>query len=160
MKTRYCAVAVILLLATAMASAFTDPFVGRWVLNPGLSKYPSGTCPRRMVIEMESAGDGVHYRSDATYANGVTAHSEYTADYNSKQTLVMEKHGMLLPVSLKRSNSHLVLASSTKGLQVVATSRRVVPKDGQRMTITTISKDRTGADVMTVGVYEKQREGQ
>ena len=49
MKTRYCAVAVILLLATAMASAFTDPFVGRWVLNLGLSKYPSGTCPRRMV---------------------------------------------------------------------------------------------------------------
>jgi hypothetical protein len=29
-----------------------------------------------------------------------------------------------------------------------------------RLTITTISKDRTGADVMTVGVYEKQRERQ
>jgi hypothetical protein len=144
MKTRYCAVVVILLFATAMASTFTDPFVGRWVLNPGLSKYPSGTCPRRMVIEMviemESAGDGVHYRSDATYANGVTAHSEYTADRNGKQTLVMGNHGMLLPMSLKRSNSRLVLASYTKGLQVVATSRRVVSKDGWRMTITTISK--------------------
>jgi len=160
MKTRYCAVAVILLLATAMAAAFTDPFVGRWVLNPGLSKYPSGTCPRRMVIEIESAGEGIHYRSDATYANGVTVHSEYTADYNGKQSLVVGNHGMLLPVSLKRSNSRLVLASYTKGLQVVASSRRVVSRDGRRMTITTISKDRTGADVMTVGVYEKQRERQ
>lgn len=160
MKTRYCAVAVMLLLATAMASAFTDPFVGRWVLNPGLSKYPSGTCPKRMVIEIESAGEGIHYRSDATYANGVTAHSEYTADYNGKQSLVVGNHGMLLPVSLKRSNSRLVLASYTKGLQVVASSRRVVSRDGRRMTITTISKDRTGADVMTVGVYEKQRERQ
>ena len=159
MKTRYCAVVVILLFPTAMASAFTDPFVGRWVLNPGLSNYPSGTCPRRMVIEMESAGDGVHYRSDATYANGVTAHSEYTADYNSKQTLVMGNHGMLLPVSLKRSNSRLVLASYTKGLQVVATSRRVVSKDGRRMTITTMSKNRAGADVLTVGVYEEQHDG-
>ena len=159
MKTRYYAVAVILLLATAMASA-TDPFVGRWVLNPRLSKYPSGTCPRRMVIEMESAGDGVHYRSDATYANGVTAHSEYTADYNGKQSLVIGNRGLLLPVSLKRSNSRLVLASYTKGLQVVATSRRVVSKDGRRMTITTISKGRTGADIMTVGMYEKQRERQ
>jgi hypothetical protein len=159
MKTRYCTVAVILLLTTAIASAM-DPFVGRWVLNPGLSKYPSGTCPRRMVIEMESAGDGVHYRSDATYANGVTAHSEYTADYSGKQSLVMGNRGMLLPVSLKRSNSRLVLASYIKGLQVVATSRRAVSKDGRRMTITTISEDKTGADVMSVGVYEKQRERQ
>ncbi|HKV77886.1 MAG TPA: hypothetical protein VJP02_07095 [Candidatus Sulfotelmatobacter sp.] len=157
MKTIYWAVAVTLLLATAMASA-TDPFVGRWVLNARLSKYPSGTCPRRMMIEMESAGDGVHYRSDATYANGVTAHSEYTADYNGKQSLVMGNRGLLLPVSLRRSNSRLVLASYTKGLQVVATSRRTVSKDGQRMTITTISKDKTGADVISVGVYEKQRE--
>src|SRR5215469_16593804 len=158
MKTRYGAVTVFLLVACATTFALTDPFVGRWVFNPGLSKYPSGTCPRHMVIEVESAGDGVHYRSDTTYANGVRAHSEYTADYNGKQSLVMGNHGMLLPVSLKRSNSHLVLASYTKGFQVVATSRRVVSKDGRRMTVTTLSKGRTGADVMTVGVYEKQRE--
>lgn len=157
MKTKCCAVVVTLLLATAMASA-TDPFAGTWVLNPGLSRYPSGTCPKRMVIEMESVGDGVHYRSDTTYANGVTAHSEYTADYNGKQSLVMGNRGMLLPVSLKRSNSRVVLASYTRGLQVVATSRRVVSKDGQRMTITTLSKGKTGVDVMIVGVYEKQRE--
>src|SRR5215469_3603467 len=133
METRYCAVAVILLLATQMASAFTDPFVGRWVLNPSLSKYPSGTCPKRMVIEMESEGDGVHYRSDVTYANGVIAHSEYTADYNGKQSLVMGNRGMLLPVSLKRSSARVVLASYSKGLRVVATSLRVVSKDGGRM---------------------------
>jgi hypothetical protein len=160
MKTRHWVVAVILLLATTTASASTDPFVGTWVLNLKLSKYPSGTCPRRLVIEMDSAGDGVHYRSDATYANGVTAHSDYTANYNGKQSLVMGNRGMLLPVSLKRSNSRVVLASYTKGLQVVATSRRVVSKDGRRMTITTISKDRTGADVTTVGVYEKQHRRQ
>jgi len=160
MKTRHCAIVVILLLTSAMASAFTDPFVGKWLLNPGLSKYPGGSCPRRMVIEMESTGDGVHYRSNATYANGVTAHSEYTADYNGKQSLVMGNRGMLLPVSLKRLNSRVVLASYTKGLLIVATSRRVLSKDGRRMTITTISKDRTGADVVTVGVYEKQRETQ
>jgi len=157
MRAKYCAVAVILLLATAMASA-TDPFVGRWVLNPGLSKYPSGTCPKRMVIEMEGVDGGVRYRSDATYANGATAHSEYMAGYNGKQTLVMGNRGMLLPVSLKRPNSHLVLASYTRGLQVVATSRRVVSKDGRRMTITTVAKGKTGTGIKSVGVYEKQSE--
>jgi len=158
MITRHSTVSVILLLATAMASDFTDPFVGKWVLNPGLSKFPSGTCPKRMVITIESAGKGVHYRSDAIYANGSTAHSEYTADYNGKQSLVMGNHGMLLPVSLKRSNPRLVLASYTQGFEVVATSRRAVSKDGRRMTILTMSKDRTGADVTTLGVYEKQSE--
>lgn len=159
MKTTFCAVAVILLLATEMATAM-DPFLGKWVLKPALSKYPGTTCPSRMVIEMEPAGHGVHYRSDAVYTNGITAHSEYTADYNGKQSLVVGNHGMLLPVSLQRSNSSVVLASYTRGLQVVATSRRVISKDGRRMTITTISKDRTGADVVTVGVYERQRERQ
>ena len=157
MKTKYCAVALILLLATGMASASTDPFLGRWVLDPGLSRYPRGTCPKHMVIEMETAGHGVHYRSDATYANGVTAHSEYTADYNGKSSLVMGNRGMLLPVSLKRSNPRLVLASYSRGAEVLATSRRVISPDGRRMTITTVSKDRTGAEVVTVGVYEKQR---
>jgi hypothetical protein len=160
MKTISCTVVLIMLLATATASASTDPFLGRWVLDPGLSKYPHGTCPKHMVIEMESAGDGVHYRSDATYANGVTAHSEYRADYNGKQSLVMGNRGLLLPVSLKRSSPRLVRASYTRGSEVVATSRRMVSKDGRRMTITTISKDRTGADVVTVGVYERQRERQ
>jgi hypothetical protein len=64
---------------------------------------------------------------------------------------------MLLPVFLKRPNSHTVIASYTKALQIVATSRRVVSKDGQRMTITTISKNQLGKDVTTVGLYEKQR---
>jgi hypothetical protein len=160
MKNRYCVVALILLLATGMASAFTDPFVGKWVLNPRLSKYPGDTCPRGMVIEMESAGEGVHYRSDTMYANGVTAHSEYTAEYNGRQSLVTGTRGMLLPVSLNRSSLRVVLASYTRGLQVVATSRRVISKDGLRMTITTTSKDRSGAAVLTVGVYEKQRERQ
>jgi hypothetical protein len=158
MKTRYGAVIVFLLVACAMTFASTDPFVGKWVLNPGLSKYPSGTCPRYMVIEVERAGDGIHYRSDTTYANGATAHSEFTADYNSRQSLVIGNRGMLLPVSLKRWNSRMVLASYTRGMQVVATSLRVVSKDGRRMTIRTTSKDRAGADVVTVGVYEKQHE--
>jgi hypothetical protein len=150
-------IVVITLLASAMASASTDPFVGRWVLNPQHSKYPAGTCPKSMIIEMESVGKGVRYSSDTTYANGSTTHAQYAADYDGKQSLVTGSRGMLLPVFLKRPNSHTVIASYTKALQIVATSRRVVSKDGQRMTITTISKNQLGKDVTTVGLYEKQR---
>ncbi len=143
-------------LLAAECFASTDPFAGRWVLKPRLSKYPAGTCPKSMVIEMEPSGSGIHYSSDATYANGRLAHSQYTAGYDGRQVTVRGVHGILLPVSLKRVNSHTVVASYTRGFEVVATSRRVVSASGRRMTITTTSKDQSGKKVTSVGVYEKK----
>jgi hypothetical protein len=147
-----------LLLAVLAASAWaaTDPFVGKWVLDVKRSQYPPGTCPASMVIEMEPAGKGIHYRSDTAYANGNTAHSEYTADYDGNQAIVTGRVGVLLPVFLKRTNSRTVVASYTNHLMVVATSERVVSEDGRTMIITTISKDTVGKSLTSVGVYEKQ----
>jgi hypothetical protein len=154
MRPIWNVIAVITLAACSTASS--DPFVGKWILNPQQSKYPVATRPKRMVIEMERQGNGIHYRSDTTYANGATARSEYTAAYDGKSALVTGNRGMLLPVFLKRPNSHTVIASYTKALQIVATSRRVVSKDGQHMTITTISKNPQGKDVTIVGVYDRE----
>ena len=117
------------------------------------STYPAGTCPATMTIEMESAGLGVHYRSDAMFADGREVHSEYTADYEGNQAIVMGARGMMLPVFLKRIDSHTVVASYTKDLVIVATSRRVVSEDGRTMTITTDSKDSSGKTVTTIGVF-------
>jgi hypothetical protein len=72
----------------------------------------------------------------------------------------MGARGMMLPVSLKKIDSRTVVASYTRLLQVVATSRRVVSSDGRSMTITTVSKDPAGKRVTTIGVYEKQRKQQ
>lgn len=154
MKKIACILCLAILVTSAMAS--TDPFVGKWILDVRRSEYPAGNCPKSMVIEMEAVGRGVRYRSDATYANGGTIHSEYTADYDGNQAIVMGVRGMMLPVFLRRIDSHTVVASYTKSLQVVATSRRVVSKDGRVMKITTASKDPSGKSVKTVGVYEKQ----
>ncbi len=137
------------------AVSTSDPFVGRWVMNVRKSKYPPGGCPKSMVIEMETAGRGVHYRSTTTYADGRSANSEYVAEYDGRQVVVAGSRGLMLPVSLKRVDSNTVVAYYTEGLQVVATSRRVVSKDGRTMTITTSSRDRSGKSVTNVGVYEK-----
>ena len=154
MKTnRYFLMAAMLLVSTALWA--TDPFVGKWTLNIQKSKYPPGTCPKRMVIEMDPAGQGIRYHSETTFANGSSTYSDYTADYNGKQAIVMGAHGMLLPVSLKRSSPNTVVASYTKSLQVVATSRRVVSPDGRLMTITTTSRDQSGKTATTVGIYER-----
>ena len=157
MKVTCYVVVVMTLITGCSAAASTDPFIGKWVLNPELSKYPTGACPKSMVIEMEGTGRGIHYRSDSTFANGRTTHSQYTADYDGKQAVVMGNRGLLLPVFLKRQNARTVIASYTKGLQIVATSRRVVSTDGQRMTITTVVKDQMGRNITTIGIYEKQK---
>jgi hypothetical protein len=143
------------LLATRTIAS-DDPFVGKWILDIERSEYPAGSCPKAMVIEMGTVGHGVRYKSDTVYANGKTVHSEYTADYDGNQAIVMGTHGMMLPVFLKRIDSNTVVASYTKSLQVVAISRRVVSEDKRFMTVTTTSKDSSGKSVTTIGVYKRE----
>ena len=143
-------------IVSGMAVASTDPFVGKWKLDVQHSSYPKGTCPTQMVIEMEASGHGVRYRSDATYGNGRIAQAQYTADYNGRQAMVMGDRGLMLPVTLKRLDSRTVVASYVRGMQVVATSRRVVSSDGKRMIVTTKSADAKGKQVTTVGVYGRE----
>ena len=154
MKTIQVLIAALLLAASATASV--DPFVGKWVLDVQRSKYPAGARPKSMVIEMEPAGRAIRYHSETTYANGRTTQANYSAEYNAQQAVVRGARGMMLPVSLKKIDSRTVVASYTRLLQVVATSRRVVSSDGRSMTITTTCKDPAGKRVTTVGVYEKQ----
>jgi hypothetical protein len=139
--------------ATALSAA--DPFMGKWKMDIHKSKYPAGTCPQSMVIEMEPADHGIRYSSETIQADGRRTYSRYTAEYDGKQVGVLGSRGMLLPVSLSRLDARTILASYTEALQVVATSRRIVSKNGRLMTVTTVSRDRSGKSVTHVGVYEK-----
>jgi hypothetical protein len=133
----------------------SDPFTGKWTLDVKKSSYASGTCPKSMVIDMETVDRGIRYYSETTYHNGSSSHAQYTADYNGTQVLVVGDYGMLLPVSLQQVDSNTVVATYSRALQVVATSRRVVSRDGRFMTITTTSRDRSGKNITNVGVYKK-----
>jgi hypothetical protein len=148
------------LLLAASAQAADDPFAGKWILDVQRSQYPTGDCPTSMTIEMESVARGVRYRSDTTFANGRESHSEYTADYDGNQAMVMGARGMMLPVFLKRIDARTVVASYTKDLVIVAVSRRVVSEDGRSMIVTTESKDAAGTSVTTVAVFERQERSQ
>ncbi|MBZ5504726.1 MAG: hypothetical protein LAO78_04475 [Acidobacteriia bacterium] len=162
MKNLLCSLVFVGLLFSATVHALTDPqvkpadpFTGTWKLSVQKSRYPRGLCPKSMVIVMEPAGDGVHYRSETTYANGNTTSADYTADYKGKEAIVMGYTGLLLPVSLKRLDAHTVVANYKRGSAVVARSRRVVSGDGRVMTITTTSPDKSGKEVTSIGVYDK-----
>jgi hypothetical protein len=154
-QTRRILLLFSLLLLAATARAATDPFAGKWILDVQRSTYPAGTCPTTMTIEMESVGRGIHYQSDSMFANGRAVHSEYTADYEGNQAMVIGARGLMLPVFLKRIDSRTVVASYTKDLVIVATSRRAISDDGQTMTITTDSKDRSGKTVTSIAVFAR-----
>jgi hypothetical protein len=132
-----------------------DPFLGQWALDVAASRYPAGTCPASMTIEISVADPGIRYRSDTVLRNGSVVHAYYTARYDGASAIVMGDHGMLLPVSLKRPNPNTVVATYTRALEVVATSRRVVSADSHRMIITTTSHDLLGRQVTNVGIYRR-----
>jgi hypothetical protein len=162
MKKRFNLLLLAGLLALAALSANllagtanADPFAGTWVMNAGKSIYPPGMAPKSMTIVMEPAGNGIHYRSESTFANGISTTASYTADYNGREVMVTGSRGMLLPVSLKRTDARTVTASYLRGMQVVATSVRAISEDGQVMTITTASRNAKDENVTAVGVYEK-----
>ena len=145
-------------VTAATPSCDHDLFVGTWQLNAQKSKYPGATCPRRMLIVMACAGNGVRYRSETTYADGHSSRSEYTASFDGREAIVMGSGGLLLPVALKRLDAYTVVATYKRGGQTVATSRRVVSRDGRKMTITTNSPDQSGKNVLSIGVYDKANE--
>lgn len=146
---------IVAAIFATLALAGDDPFSGTWKLNAQKSKYPPGACPRSMVIEMEPVANGVRYRSETTYPNGRKSKVHYTADYRGTEAIVRGEAGLLAPVSLERPDERTVVASYKRGMQVIATSRRVVSKNGRVMTITTTSPGPDGKPVSNTGVYDK-----
>ncbi len=151
-----CIAALVILVVSPARALAKDPFLGKWKLDVGQSRYPPRACPKSMEIEMRPAEGGVWYHSDATYGNGGEIHAQYTAGYDGKEVLVSGTRGLLLPVSLKRVNPRIVVATYSRGMQVVATSKRMVSPDGRRMTITTTSVDASGKRSTTVGVFRRK----
>jgi hypothetical protein len=151
------------LLAGALATvgllevvfAASDPFVGTWVLDPQRSHYESGEVPRRMVIVMSPAAQGIHYRSDTTLSNGNRVSTEYTADYGGGLAMVLGTAGVMAPVSLRRVDERTIECSYMKGIRVVATSRRVISENGSTMTISTVSQAKDGTTGTNIAVFDK-----
>jgi len=100
--SRLASTLILVGLSVSLIAGESDPFTGTWRLNPRKSKYPPGTCPKAMTIVMESAGNGVRYRSETTQADGRRTEARYTADYDGAEAVVTAATGLMAPVSLRR----------------------------------------------------------
>ncbi len=148
---------LLLLIALPCVQAAGDPFWGAWVMDVKKSKYPPGVpLPKAMRVTMEAPPDGsegVHYKSEIEYQDGKKSETEYTNDYTGVARVVVTNRGFTTPVALERPDLNTVVATYARGKDVLATSRRVVSKDGRTMTITTTSNDKSNKRVVTIGHY-------
>jgi hypothetical protein len=144
-----------LLLTTVVRGAepVSDPFLGKWILDPKVSKYPVNSCPTSMTIEMTREPRGVHYHSETQPAAGEPFEVDYIGNYDSKPVMVTGSRGILLPVTLRREAVNHVKASYSNAFQIVATSDRTVSNDGKLLMITTVSRDSLGQTQTNTGVY-------
>jgi hypothetical protein len=155
-RVLYCAVAVLgLALANGAGATDPDPFVGTWMLDPAASRYDAGEKPASMLILMDRSEDALHYQSCTKLADGRASYAEYTARYDGRPVMVIGNSGVMLPVSLRHVADATVIATYTRGFQVVATSERQLQDHGARMLVTTTIRQPDGTSRSNVGVYRR-----
>jgi len=150
MKTLY----VLMLFCMASTAQAMDAFIGTWKLTSFKSMDTEASSPDMMLIMMEQAESGIHYRSETISKSRVVI-AEYTAEYDGHLSLVTGNYGLMAPVKLMRIDAHTVEATYIRGLQVVASSRRVLTDDETTMTITTQTYDAERHALTNVGVYRR-----
>lgn len=135
--------------------AGADPFVGTWHLNLMRSKWANGQPPKQQIVHMEETPQGVRYSSETINTDGTTTTSWYTAKYDGKEVHVV---GNVYwdPVSLTRTDGKTVVATYRKRGNISAVATRMVSKDGNTMTITTVGKNRSGKKFTNVCIYDRK----
>jgi hypothetical protein len=149
-------IGMVLSASVSASPAAVDPFDGNWTLDLKLSHYESGALPQQMTITIATAGSEVHYRSQIVEGNGRRSDSEYRAEYGGVPVIVTGTFGLMAPVSLNRVGPRIVVATFTRSLRIIATSRREIDAPGLTMTVTTQSQDPQGKTLTNVGIYRRK----
>ena len=138
----------------SVAADSKDPRMGTWKLNVEKSKFSPGPAPKSLTITFEPAGKGVKLTTSAVNADGSTAATEYTANYDGKD-YPLKGSPTADMMSMKRIDSRTVLRTDKKDGKVVATLKGVVAKNGKTYTVTVKGKTPKGEPVNNTLVFEK-----
>ena len=143
----------VVMAATQIGLAQTDPHVGTWTLNLEKSKYAPGTAPKSQTSVFATAGQGLKVATTAVTATG-TSNTEYTATFDGKDHPVKGNPDWDT-TALKRIDDRTIEFTRKKGGKVVQTARSVVSADGKTRTVTVTGVNAQGQKVNTVALYIK-----
>jgi hypothetical protein len=140
-----------------LSAQMNDPRIGTWKLNVAQSKYSPGPAPQSLMVKVETAaGQGEKTITDFVNADGTRTTTQYTANFDGKDSPLTGSQFGADMVSLKRIDARTTERTDKKGDKVVQVLTRVVSQDGKTMTVTTKGANSQGQAVNNVGVFEKQ----
>jgi hypothetical protein len=142
-------------IVPALAAAqLVDPLVGTWTLNVAKSKFDPGPPAKAGTVRFERAGQGLRTIADLTDAHNVTAHTEYTANFDGRDYPVKGVPDVDT-VTLRRLSVSSSERIDKKGGKVIQTFTRSVSPDGRTLTVTQKS-DVQGHVVNNVLIFERK----
>ena len=139
-----------------LSAQMNDLRIGTWKLNVAQSKYSPGPAPQSLMLKVEAAGQGEKTTADFVNADGTRTTTQYTANFDGKDSPLTGSQFGADMVSLKRIDARTTERTDKKGDKVVQVLTRVVSQDGKTMNVTTKGTDAQGKAVNNVGVFEKQ----
>jgi hypothetical protein len=145
---------VLILTASSLILAQTDPFNGAWKLNVEKSKFDPGPAYKSESRAVQPSGEITVERVNA---DGTTQSYRYNAKYDGKDyPITGQGPNGADALAMKKMDANTVQASIKKSGKVLFTNRAVVSKDGRVMTFTTKGKNANGQPFTNVLVYDKQ----
>ena len=139
----------------SLGSTGPDPFFGTWLLDHTQSHYAQGSMPERMTVVIESAPNGLAYRSEAQYTGGQMNSTHYVARLDKTPALVVGTNGYLAPISLALIDDGIIDAVYTSGIKRVAWSRWSINPEGTELLVTTTYLNGQGEENRNVVLFRR-----
>src|SRR5881396_810359 len=85
-----------------LSAQASDPRIGTWKLNAAKSKYSPGPAPQSLMVKVEAAGQGEKTTTDFVNTDGTRVTTQYTANFDGKDSPLTGSQFGADMVSLKR----------------------------------------------------------
>ena len=142
-------------LMGAQAAVAGENWVGSWKLNAAKSKFSSEAVARANTLKFETTPAGIKLTSEGTDAQGKAMHGEYTSNFDGKDVAWTGNPSadMASPKRIDDSSYENVWKLGGKHTM---TSKVVVSKDNNTLTVTQTPSGAHGEASSSVAVYDRQ----
>ena len=150
----FTTVVVLVVVASGVLLAQSNPLDGTWKLNPAKSKFTTGTPPKEETATIQMVGDQDQVTTNGTASDGSPISMKY--EVPDKDGVGKLLAGPFDGVSGKRIDDSTSEVSFMKGGKEMLHGRMVVSKDGKTVRETVKGTNPLGNPVSGVLVWEKQ----
>src|SRR3989442_10991505 len=100
-----------------LSAQMNDPRIGTWKLDAAKSKYSPGPAPQSLMVKVEAAGQGEKTTTDFVNTDGTRVTTQYTANFDGKDSPLTGSQFGADMVSLKRIDARTTERTDKKGRQ-------------------------------------------